>query len=91
MLNIDTTEESRRSFVAQNTAAVKSDDPLLEAIRLENIHGAGNVWDTVGLQDNFEVLSFMAPFCRVIRKSDGLKGFVEFQDRPRFYFCFSHK
>lgn len=88
----DTFDESlRRGFVAQNTAAVESDDKLAEACRLEKLHGVGNVWDTVGLQQYFEVHSFMAPFCIVTRKSDGKKGCVEFQDRPRFYFRFTPK
>ena len=85
---IETFDDVRRDFVAQNTAAVESNNPLLEAVRLEKIHGVGNVWDPVGLQDNFEVRGFMAPFCTVTRKSDGAKGCVEFQDYPRFYFGF---
>ena len=80
---IETFDDVRRDFVAQNTAAVESNDLLLEADRLEKIHGVGNVWDTVGLEDYFEVRGFMAPFCTVTRKSDGVKGCVEFQDRPR--------
>ena len=37
---------------------------------------------------NFEVLSFMAPFVMVKRKSDGVKGTLQFTHMPRFYFDF---
>jgi hypothetical protein len=40
------------------------------------------------LQEEFEVLGFVAPFVVVRRKSDGQKGSLMFQHRPRFYFSF---
>ena len=48
----------------------------------------GKVWDTTELQQDFEVLGFMAPFVAVKRKSDGAKGALEFTHMPRFYFNF---
>lgn len=48
----------------------------------------GQVWDTSELSTDFEVLGFMAPLVAVRRKSDGKKGSLEFQHRPRFYFNF---
>lgn len=49
----------------------------------------GQVWDTSELQEQFEVLGFMAPYCVVRRKSDGQKGSIMFQHSPRFYFSFA--
>jgi hypothetical protein len=46
----------------------------------------GQVWDTAQLSEDFEVIGFMAPFCVVRRKSDGIKGSIEFCHSPRFYF-----
>ena len=91
MFDDPTESDLRRDLVAQNTAAVRSDDIEQERARLEAKHGKGNVWDTQQLQQNFSVVSFMAPFCSVVRKSDGVKGFVEFQHSPRLYFTFSPK
>jgi len=48
----------------------------------------GQVWSTGELREAFEVISFRAPFCAVIRKSDGVRGTLEFQHSPRFYFRF---
>jgi hypothetical protein len=85
----ETCTELRKDFVAQNTAAVESEDPVQERARLEAIHGKGNVWDTNELTTLFSVKSFLAPFCMVTRKSDGANGAVEFQHYPRFYFNFT--
>jgi len=82
-------EALRMSFVAENSAAVQSDDPAAERARLSAIHGAENVWDTRELQEKFSVEGFMAPFVTVTRKSDGAKGAVEFQHYPRLYFTFT--
>jgi hypothetical protein len=48
----------------------------------------GQVWDTNELRRNFDVLGFMAPLVVVRRKSDGVRGSLEFQHSPRFYFNF---
>jgi hypothetical protein len=48
----------------------------------------GKVWDAKQLADHFEVIGFMAPFVVVRRKSDGVKGSLEFLHDPRHYFNF---
>jgi hypothetical protein len=48
----------------------------------------GEVWTTEQMREKFEVISFLAPFCTVRRKSDGKKGTLEFIHSPRFYFDF---
>jgi hypothetical protein len=45
-------------------------------------------WDTDQLRAEFEVIGFMAPFVVVKRKSDGVKGSMEFVHSPRVYFNF---
>jgi hypothetical protein len=47
----------------------------------------GQVWDTEELSRDFEVVGFMAPLVVVRRRADGLKGSLEFQHHPRFYFA----
>jgi len=49
----------------------------------------GEVWNTKELQEDFFVEGFLAPFVSVKRKSDNVKGTLEFQHDPRFYFNFS--
>ena len=48
----------------------------------------GQEWDTSSLQRDFEVLGFAAPFVVVRRKSDGVRGMLEFKHSPRVYFGF---
>lgn len=48
----------------------------------------GQVWDTKQIQQDFDVVGFMAPFVVVVRKIDGKKGSLTFQHMPRFYFGF---
>ncbi len=43
-------------------------------------------YDTATLSQTFEVLGFAAPFVVVRRKSDGVKGTLEFTHSPRIYF-----
>ena len=45
-------------------------------------------WDTQELGRDFIVHGFLAPFIVVTRKSDGMKGSMEFTHSPRFYFNF---
>jgi hypothetical protein len=85
---MDQTENIRRALVSENNTAVQSDSKEAERLRLEAIHGKGNVWDTGELSQQFAVQSFAAPFCFVKRKSDGQPGIVEFQHSPRLYFGF---
>ena len=48
----------------------------------------GQVWDTAELRNDFSVLGFAALFVIVRRKSDGVRGSLEFQHNPRFHFNF---
>lgn len=49
---------------------------------------SGQTWDTTQLQEDYEVIGFAAPFVVVRRKSDGVKGTLEFAHSPRVYFDF---
>ncbi len=53
-----------------------------EALEAEH----GRVWTTDELMEDFEVLGFLAPVCVVRRRADGVKGSVEFQHQPRYFF-----
>lgn len=74
----DPTESTRREMMAEINANPGSREAL------EAKHG--QVWDTQELQQDFDVLAFMAPFVIVKRKTDMAKGSMEFQANPRFYF-----
>lgn len=76
----DTTQALRQQRMSQINA-----DPGSRAT-LEARYG--QVWDTDELDRDFEVVGFMAPFVVVVRKADGVKGSLEFQHSPRFYFNF---
>ena len=76
----DPTEATRREMTAQINA-VEGSREYLEAKH-------GEVWSTTELQQEFDVLAFMAPFTIVRRRCDGVKGSVMFQASPRFYFQF---
>jgi len=76
----DETEDFRRAEVAR----INSEAAEREA--LETRYGA--VWDTSQLQEDFSVEGFCAPYVVVRRKADGVKGSLEFQHHPRFYFNF---
>jgi hypothetical protein len=80
MNSSDPTESTRRKMVAE----INSNPG--ERAALETKHG--QVWDTNQLQAEFEVHSFFAPIILVTRKSDGMKGTLEFQHSPRFYYKF---
>jgi len=58
-----------------------------ERVRLEAIHG--QIWSTEELTRDFEVKGFGAPFVVVVRRSDGIRGSMEFQHVPRFYWGFT--
>ncbi len=82
----DETEPIRRSRTLAINGEVETYNPEAERQRLEAQHG--QVWSTEQLAKDFEVLGFMAPYIAVKRRSDGLKGSLEFQHLPRFYFNF---
>lgn len=84
----DETEGLRRAMVNEINGSVKSDSKESERERLKKKY-PGQVWDTDELGKEFNVVGFMAPFCVVMRKSDGVKGTVEFQHSPRLYFNFT--
>jgi hypothetical protein len=74
----DETEDIRKQMLVEINAEPGSREYL------EAKHG--QVWSTVELSLDFEVLGFMAPLIAVRRKSDGQKGSLMFQHHPRFYF-----
>jgi hypothetical protein len=74
----DETEPLRRERLAEINAQPGS----REALEAQY----GQVWTTVELSEDFEVLGFAAPLVVVRRKSDAKKGSLEFQHNPRFYF-----
>jgi hypothetical protein len=74
----DPTEPYRRERLAELNA---------EPANREALEGRyGQVWDTLQLAQDFEVMGFMAPYVVVRRKANGVKGSLEFQHEPRFYF-----
>ena len=79
-MSSDPTEVVRREMVAEINSKATS------RAALENKHG--QVWDTGELQEEFSVLSFLAPFVFVRRRSDDVTGTVMFQHDPRLYYGF---
>lgn len=75
------TEPLRRARLAEINAQPGSREALESQY--------GKVWTTQELSQDFEVIGFMAPLVVVRRKSDGVKGSLEFQHSPRYYFSFS--
>ena len=77
-MGMDLTEEVRRAMVE------KMPDELVARIRVGE-----RIWDTAQLQDEFEVIGFLAPFVVVRRISDGQQGTLMFNHAPRYYFGWS--
>jgi len=48
----------------------------------------GEKMTTKEATDKYDFVSFLAPFAIVIRKSDGVKGTLQFDHMPRFYYDF---
>ncbi len=46
----------------------------------------GPTWDLAAFEKDFEVIDYAAPFVVVIRRSDQLKGTLEYLSWPRTYF-----
>lgn len=84
----DPTEFFRKIEIAKINGDVESNNEETERARLEKIYGIGNVWNTSEVTQNFEILSFLAPYCAAIRRTDGKKGLLQFQHNPRLYFDF---
>jgi hypothetical protein len=76
----DPTEAARRQRLAEINLVPGSREAL------EAQHG--KVWDTDQLTEDFEAIGFMAPYIVVRRRSDGVKGSLEFQHSPRLYWGF---
>ncbi len=80
----DETEMARRQRLAEINLVPGSKEAL------EQLYG--DVWDTDQLTEFFRPVGFMAPFLVVVRIADNVKGSLEFQHNPRFYFNFQpHK
>ena len=77
----DSTETIRRERVAE----INHEPGSREALEAKH----GRVWTTDEMSAEFQPLGFMAPLIVVSRKVDGVKGSLEFQHSPRFYFGFS--
>jgi hypothetical protein len=77
----DDTEPIRRLRLAEINAQPGSREALEAKY--------GRVWTTDELAQEFEVIGFLAPYVAVRRKSDGVKGSMEFMHNPRFYFNFA--
>ena len=76
----DQTEHLRRERLAE----INVQPGTREALEAQH----GKVWSSQDLADDFEVVGFLAPYVVVRRKADGVKGSLEFQHQPRFYFNF---
>jgi len=74
MSDTDPTEAIRREMIETGQPAAD-----LEATE-------GRTWTTDEMRQEFEVLGFAAPYAVVKRKSDGVKGSLEFVHSPRQYF-----
>lgn len=82
----DETQTVRQIMTTIVNASVESLDNEKERQRLTKEYGP--VWNTQELQNDFEVLGFMAPFV-IVRNRNSLtneKGTLMFQHSPRFYF-----
>jgi len=82
---MDSTEKIRRQMVNE----INSNPSERELLEKEH----GQVWNTSEVSQDFEIVGFMksniAPFVVATRKTDGVKGSLMFQDRPRYYFDFT--
>jgi hypothetical protein len=83
-VNINTTRQTLINVLHDQFA--KLDGGELRTV-LETRYGA-QVWNNEELLRDFEVSHFDPPYVHVIRKTDGVKGTVAFNDNPRFYFSF---
>ena len=76
----DPTEAARRQRIAEINQG--------DTNRAELEAQYGTVWSSDQMTSEFVAIGFMAPFIVVRRKSDGVKGSLEFSHSPRFYFNF---
>lgn len=83
---IDETEFRRRQMLQEINAPLRGKTDAEVRAELEAAHG--KVYTTSELNEDFDVVGFMAPVVVVIRKSDHQKGSMEFTHMPRFYYGF---
>ncbi len=76
----DDTETIRRERIAE----INGEPGFRES--LESRYG--QVWSTDEMCRDFEPIGFIAPLIVVRRKADRVRGSLEFQNSPRFYFNF---
>ena len=76
----DPTEPIRRERLVE----INSEPGTREALEAQY----GQVWTTDELSEEFEVIGYSAPLVVVRRKDNGVKGSLEFQHQPRYYFNF---
>jgi hypothetical protein len=77
---MDIIEKLQRNRIAEINEGPSERETLAEKY--------GDVWDTSEVQQEFDIVGFGAPYVVVIRKSDNVKGSLEFRHSPRFYFNF---
>lgn len=75
-MSADPTEAVRREMIQNHVPGSRAD--------LESRYGI--VWDTQELQRDFIVEGFLAPFIVAVHRGTGMRGSLEFQHSPRFYF-----
>ena len=75
---IDATEALRRRRL------VELNGQTADRATLAQRHG--QVWDPQELGRDFVAIGYLAPYVVVRRKTDGLRGSLEFQHHPRFHF-----
>lgn len=64
---------------------------VLRAVRVAEINSSPvpeGALTTDQMREQYDVLGFAAPYVVVTRKSDGVKGTLEFKHQPRWYFNF---
>jgi len=64
-------------------------DQEKDNLRAELSKSYSDVYDRAEMQELFSVVSFAAPFVEVTRKSDGVRGHLQFTHMPRLYFNFA--
>lgn len=77
---MDETEGIRRVMVATQQLSSSTREQLEDTY--------AEVMDTKEAIERYQFLSFLAPFVSVRRRSDGMRGSLEFQHTPRYYYNF---
>lgn len=83
----DPTETIRRQLVHEINSRLSPDErQRYHQLCVE--YGEDNVWDTDSVTAFFVIEGFMAPFVVARRRSDDVRGSLQFCHSPRFYFNF---